>query len=346
MAAHPDQGRPQIVMVVDTGTDDAGALIWAATDPRVDLVAVISDWGNVDVDLTTANTLAVLHAAGRDDVPVFRGAGKAAAGATPARFDASVVMGTDGLNGVVLPAPERGCETESGAEALVRIVNERPGQITLVPVSPFTPVAAALALDPDLPSKLFDVVVMGGAIASGGNLSAVAEANVGNDPAAAAVMVDAFGRPGALASGRTPRLVPLDATHVGTITEVEIALARSSTVTGSDALAEIWRASHEFSSLEPGDGLPVHDLLAALCVTNPEVCIWNTMPLQVDTAGGAAWGMTVGDRRLAMIEAAPMPDEARVQLIDLIGFADTRWQVAMDADVDRFRAVLHDWLGQ
>ena len=116
--------RPQLVLVVDTGTDDAGALIWAATDPRVDLVAVVADWGNVDVDLTARNTLDVLHAAGRDDVPVFRGGGKSTAGANPARFDASIVMGTDGLNGVRLARAPRQAEDLGGA-ALVDLIRDQ-----------------------------------------------------------------------------------------------------------------------------------------------------------------------------------------------------------------------------
>lgn len=337
--------RPQLVLVVDTGTDDAGALIWAATDPRVDLVAVVADWGNVDVDLTARNTLDVLHAAGRDDVPVFRGGGKSTAGANPARFDASIVMGTDGLNGVRLARAPRQAEDLGGAEALVKLANERPGQLTLVAVSPFTPVAAALDLDPELPSKLWDVIIMGGAIASGGNLGAVAEANVGNDPAAAAKMVDAFGVPGVLASGRAPRMVPLDATHVGTISEAEIAAADATALTGGQALHAIWQASWNFAHLEHGDGLPVHDLLAVCCCVDDQLCQWVTMPVSVDTAGGPAWGMTVGDRRMPMLEQAPMPDEQRAQLFELLGFAPARWKVAMSADAERFRAFVHSWLG-
>jgi inosine-uridine nucleoside N-ribohydrolase len=333
-----------VVLVVDTGTDDAGALIWAATCPDIELVGVVADWGNTDIDRTVANTLAVLHAAGRDDVPVFRGAGKHAAGANPARFDAGIVMGADGLNGVVLPEPVRSAETLPGAEAIVQFARERPGELTLVAVSPFTPVAAALALDPDLPSRFAGVVLMGGAIAEGGNLGAVAEANVGNDPDAASAVIDAFGVPGVLAGDAPPMLVPLDATHVGTISRTEIDSAEGTRIAGAAALHEIWEACWDFSSLEMGDGLPVHDLLAAWCVVDPDVCVWESMPVAVDTAGGAAWGMTVGDRRLAMIEASLMPAGQKAAIVEMMGFAEARWSVAMSADVERFRAGIRGWL--
>lgn len=333
-----------MVLVVDTGTDDAGALIWAATSPEIELVAVVADWGNTHVDKTVANTLAVLHAAGRDEVPVYRGAGKAAGGANPARFDAGIVMGEDGLNGVVLLQPDRGVGTTSGEQALVDLATSRPGELTLVAVSPFTPVAAALAIDPELPSKYKSVVLMGGAIAEGGNLGAVAEANVGNDPVAAAAVIDAFGVPGVLAGGAPPMLVPLDATHVGTITRAEVDASVGAAIVGAGALHEIWEACWDLSSLEMGDGLPVHDLLAAWCVVDPDVCLWESMPVAVDTAGGAAWGMTVGDRRLAMVEASDMPIDRKAAIIEMMGFAEARWSVAMSADVERFRSGIRSWL--
>ncbi|MCP4960319.1 MAG: hypothetical protein GY925_13755 [Actinomycetia bacterium] len=53
----------------------------------------------------------------------------------------------------------------------------------------------------------------------------------------------------------------------------------------------------------------------------------------------------MGDRRLAMIEQAPMPPEELAQIVEMIGFAKARWKVAMSADVDRFRSLVHEWLG-
>ena len=287
----------------------------------------------------------MLHAAERDDIPVYAGAGKSAAGPTPARFDASVVMGSDGLNGVQLAAPDRDVNSMLGAEALVNLGKSRHGELTLIAVSPFTAVAAALAIDPDLGSRYKGVILMGGSIGTGGNLGAVAEANVGNDPDAARMVIEAFGRPGALAGDEPPRMVPLDATHVGTIGRNEIDAAADSRMAGGAALHKIWEACWKFSTLEPGDGLPVHDLLAAWCVSDPGVCRWRTMPLAVDTAGGAAWGMTVGDRRLAMIEAAPISDDEKSRLVELMSFAEARWSIALDADVERFRLGVRTWLG-
>jgi len=338
-------GPLPVVMVVDTGTDDAAALIWAVGCPEVELVGVVADWGNVDADRAAENTLRVLHSAGAGAVPVFRGLGKAAAGPNPARFDASIVMGADGLNGVEFEPADRAAETEPGAEALVRLAREHGGELSLVALSPLTTVARSLELEPDLPSMLRQVVVMGGAFFEGGNLGAVAEANIGNDPLAAAAVVEAFGRPGALAGGEAPLIVPLDVTHRGTVTPDEIAAAGRATIPGGDALHRIWEACWRYSILEMGDGLPVHDLLAAWTLVDPTVCDWETLPVAVDTGGSAAWGMTVGDRRLTMIERSPLPDGDRQRIKDMLGFAEARWQVALGIEVDRFRKGIDAWLG-
>jgi inosine-uridine nucleoside N-ribohydrolase len=46
----------------------------------------------------------------------------------------------------------------------VEQVNAAPGEITLVPVGPFTNIGEALALDPDLPEKVAEIVLMGGCV--------------------------------------------------------------------------------------------------------------------------------------------------------------------------------------
>ncbi|MGE0880250.1 MAG: nucleoside hydrolase [Acidimicrobiia bacterium] len=327
-------GKPQLVLNVDTGTDDAIAIAWAATSGEVDLVAVTTGWGNVDVDRATRNTCGVLAAVGRPDVPVYVGLGREHAGPTPARFTADIVMGSDGLNGVQVPEG-RPPESESAVDALVRLTNERPGELTLVAVAPFTTIAAALVADPQLRDRFSGVTVMGGSITKGGNLSAASEANVGNDPRAASIMVDSLAKsPRAF----TARLVGLDVTLPGTVDDSLRALARG-------VVREIWDASWAFGDLETHHhGLPVHDLLAAYAAVHPEIITWERVPLAVDTAGGAAWGATVADRRAHVLDAAGLPDDELARLTTLMGIDDDRWDVAVDIDIAGFRDGIRRWL--
>ena len=63
----------RVILDVDTGTDDAVALMVAALSPDLELVGATAVNGNTGVDATTANTLRVLDLIGRPDIPVFRG---------------------------------------------------------------------------------------------------------------------------------------------------------------------------------------------------------------------------------------------------------------------------------
>jgi pyrimidine-specific ribonucleoside hydrolase len=65
--------RPTI-LDVDTGVDDALALLFAVASPEVELIGATSVMGNITVEQATENTLAVLEAAGRGDVEVAQGA--------------------------------------------------------------------------------------------------------------------------------------------------------------------------------------------------------------------------------------------------------------------------------
>src|SRR5204862_450782 len=100
------------------------------------------------------------------------------------------------------------------------------------------------------------------------NVTAAAEANIGHDPQAAAAVFDAFGAPGALASARPPRLVPLDVTLPSALTSRELAALGSSPLPGAALLHEVWSAIWSTGLLETGrrdEVWPAHDLLATWC---------------------------------------------------------------------------------
>src|SRR5688572_5849416 len=63
----------KVILDVDTGTDDAVALMVAALSPEIELVGATSVNGNTTVDYTTDNTLRVLDWIGMPEIPVHRG---------------------------------------------------------------------------------------------------------------------------------------------------------------------------------------------------------------------------------------------------------------------------------
>ena len=65
----------KVILDVDTGIDDAWAILLAFQCPELDVIGVTTVVGNANVDLVTAATLRSLdHAGAPQDVPVSKGA--------------------------------------------------------------------------------------------------------------------------------------------------------------------------------------------------------------------------------------------------------------------------------
>jgi purine nucleosidase len=172
----------RLIIDTDPGVDDAHALLLALAHPDVEVEAITTVSGNVDLDLTTANALKILDAAGKD-VPVYRGCDRPL---IERPENASHVHGTDGLGDCRIPASKKKAQSEHAVHTLVRLANENPGEFTLAAIGPLTNLAVALSMDPDLPTKFNELVIMGGAIYARGNTSTVtAEFNIHTDPEAA-----------------------------------------------------------------------------------------------------------------------------------------------------------------
>ena len=151
--------RVPLVLDVDTGTDDALALAYAVASPEIELVAITTVAGNVDVEKTTSNTLSVLDWLGAGDVSVHRGASRPLV--RPHR-DAIYFHDEGGLGGARLPTSTRSIGPDRGPAALIRLARQRPGELTLVALGPLTNLAIALNVEPRLPELLKSVVLMGG----------------------------------------------------------------------------------------------------------------------------------------------------------------------------------------
>ncbi|XP_069135007.1 nucleoside hydrolase-like [Argopecten irradians] len=187
---------PQKVIIdVDTGVDDAQAIILALSRPDVlDVLAVTCVQGNVDITNVCRNTLRVLSVCDRLNVPVYKGCEKPLTGEGP---DATHYHGRDGMGDVANPEPVdmNLIQSEHATLALLRLVNQYPGEITLVALAPLTNIAVALRLDPDFGKKLKEMVIMGGNVQGKGNTSPAAEFNFRSDPEAAHVVLKEIGCP-------------------------------------------------------------------------------------------------------------------------------------------------------
>ena len=131
--------RP-ILLDVDTGTDDALAILYAVRHPDLDVIGISCVAGNSSVEQVVTNTLKVLDAADAPYVPVARGAAHPMV-EPPAR---GRIHGPDGLGGVLLPDPARSPSGLTAVEMLYRQITASPEAVTLVGLAPQTNLAMLL----------------------------------------------------------------------------------------------------------------------------------------------------------------------------------------------------------
>lgn len=173
----------------DTASDDAIALVMATAPGLAEVLAVTTVAGNVPLAQCTRNALYTLQLAGAARVPVYPGCDQPLLRVHESAQD---VHGADGMGDIGLPEPDRGPESEHGADAIPRIAGEHPpGTVTLVTLGPLTNLAAALVRDRGLLRRFRHVYCMAGAADCVGNITATAEFNVWADPESAAMVLAA-----------------------------------------------------------------------------------------------------------------------------------------------------------
>jgi inosine-uridine nucleoside N-ribohydrolase len=176
----------RVIIDTDPGVDDTAAILFALGSGELDVELVTTVFGNTDVDDCTRNAFTILEAAGRDDIPVVAGVG------APLLREftglGKLVHGENGLGDVPLDHSTREATPGWAASEIVRRVMDAPGELELLALGPLTNVALALSIEPRVATALRSLVVMGGTVATPGNVTPVATANFWNDPEAAAIV--------------------------------------------------------------------------------------------------------------------------------------------------------------
>lgn len=268
-----------IILDCDTGTDDAVAILLALASPELDVRAITVAGGNVGLDRTLANTLALTRLA-RSGVAVYRGADRPLLGSF---VNEPRVHGIDGLGGIALPEGGQPAP-ELASDAIRRLLRTSAEQVTLVGIAPATNLALALMTEPHLAANVAQIVLMSGAWAEG-NATPAAEFNALNDPEALAVL---------LACGRPVVFATLELTAQALVTPGRLAVLRT---LGSGrcltAMCDI-QASVPQSRRLPG--APLHDPCAIAWLLQPGLFTSRACSARVDLGPGIGRGRTVIDR--------------------------------------------------
>jgi purine nucleosidase len=304
--------RSPVFVDVDTGVDDALALVYLLASPDADVVGIASTGGNVGVEQVCENNLGLLELCGVTEIPVSKGSEETLTG--PMRLP-SKVHGPRGMGYADLPPTDHRLTGYDSADAWVRAAHAFPGELIGVATGPLTNLALALRAEPTLPTLLRRLVIMGGSYDHRGNTTAVAEWNISVDPEAAAEVLAAWD-PEVVGQQRLPILCGLDLTRKVAMTPehlTRLATAAESTTTvlspsdepGSrstasnplirvieDAMRFYLEAYHDIGH---GYQAHMHDPLAAAVALDPELVTTRPATVDIELTGTLTRAMTVTD---------------------------------------------------
>jgi purine nucleosidase len=273
--------------------DDAMALALAFVSPELEVRAVTTVAGNVSLATATANANYLLEVFQPDPMPRF-----AEGSAKPLERElvtAEHVHGIDGLAGVTdlegwtrsqVVHPD-GCRLGAAraVDVILDEVTNSSEPLTIVAVGPLTNVAAAITRSLVTMQRASSIVVMGGSLEAGGNITPHAEFNFYVDPEAADLV---------LRSGLPVLVVPLDVTNQLVVDDQAVEgklLARGTKP--ATFVGEVLKGAREMEFEGSGSGqFVLHDPGAIAALLWPD--LFNLRPI----AGGVECGHS--DRRGAV----------------------------------------------
>ena len=303
-----------LILDVDTGVDDAVAILYALANPQFEILGISTVAGNQTLDKTTHNTLAVLEYLGRPEIPVAAGA---AAPWMQPLHTAPQVHGENGLGNVELPAPTIRPQPEDAVGCMRRWIESCDRPVTIAAVGPLTNIALLLKSCPDLKSRIERIAIMGGG-AFRGNASPVSEFNIYVDPEAARMV---------FASGVPLLMCGLDVTMKAYATKEDIDAFAAIGNRAGQMCADIFRFYYDFHMSGVRGKLPgcaIHDAVPVMALIHPELFHGEDAYVEVDLDGVYTRGCTAADFR----------DRGRL--------ADKNTHVILDLDRETFIRQLQD----
>lgn len=299
--------KPRIILDCDPGLDDAIAIAMAIR--LGDVVGITTVGGNVDLAHTTENALAVCDILGRPDIAVHAGHDLPLNGSTGHR--ANDFHGPRGTGHIEFAPASRPASSDDAAAWIIETVRAEPG-IHLIATGPLTNIAHALRQAPEIVDLTAGITWMGGSTGNG-NTTPGAEFNALVDPEAVEIVFTA-GHPNVTMAGlNATHQVLLDRTWIG---DLRVRMADDSMTVFCDLLEYYDERQHEFTTLA---GAAVHDALAVVAVTHPDLVAGVRCPVQVVTADGPARGMTLVDQR-----PVRHPDPGNVRVLEWVNVAKTK----------------------
>ena len=277
----------KIILDCDPGHDDAVAIMLAVASDEIDLLGITCVGGNATLENTKLNTLKICSLLNRKDILIYSGASK------PLVYDlvtAEHVHGKSGLDndGEEIKVDEDHFIQELNAvDYIIKTCKTSEEKIYLCPTGPLTNIALSLKKDPSIKENIKEIVFMGGAALSLGNITPAAEFNIYVDPHAANIV---------LKSGIPITMMGLDVTHKVNVNKRIIQSIKSNNNKASIFFADLMEFYSKFNNeLYDTDESPLHDPCVIAYLIDNKLFYGKKVHVEVEENSELTRGDTVTD---------------------------------------------------
>ena len=304
----------KIILDCDPGQDDAINLLLAMSSPReLEILGITTVAGNVPLELTQRNARIICNIAHRNDMKIYAGCSKPM---IRELVTAEKVHGSTGIDGVEIFEPQLPLRKQHAVDFLIEVLNAADNSsVTLVPTGPLTNIATAINKEPSILEKINQIVIMGGAMREGGNLSPSAEFNILVDPHAADIVFQC---------GKPLIVMGLDVTHQVIATKKRIDKIASLNNRISEVTVNMLNFFTRHDANKYGfDGAPLHDPCTVAWLLKPELFQGKLCNIKVETRSELTMGHTAVDF-WGVTKA--IPNSTWMHTVDVDGFYDLLYE--------------------
>ena len=272
-----------LIIDCDPGQDDAIMLMMAFSQrDRLDILGVVTVGGNVALEKTARNARIICELTGHTDIDVYAGC---AAPLVRGLETAAQVHGPEGMNGAKIYEPKMPLQKQHGADFIIeRLRAAREREVVMVITGPSTNLAWAITKAPEIKCKIKEIVLMGGGMKIGGNVTPSAEYNIYADPHAADILYK---------SGVKIVTIGLDVTHQVLASKNRTKRIKSIGNKVADTAYNILGPHSFYDANKYGwDGGPLHDPCTIAYVLDPTLFTTRFCNLAVETNSKLTLGHT------------------------------------------------------
>lgn len=299
---------------VDTGVDDAIAILCALKLDNLEIVGISSGVGTTTAENTFKNTRNILALANRKDIKVYPGA---ISSWIEEYRPAPLYHGENGVGDVILLDSDAPIEYKHAWDAIYEKAKELNGELIVVTTGQLTNIANVIIKYPNINKYLKQISFMGGAIEKG-NTTPCAEANIIRDPHAAECVMK---------SKIELKMFGLDVTEKAYITLDDLNNLNDNEINNFIKEATKIPINTNIKN-NLYDHYCIHDVVPLIQLVYPELFKSQKAGVHIETNKGLTYGKTISD----------------LYVLSDHKFKEKNVEVFIDIETDKFRKIIIDLL--